>query len=84
MSVENPFPFEGTITPREGGDYGADLPVTYAYVSDTGSGDVLLAAADRARSRFGTGTSVQVRFTGDRYCENVDYELHGPVEEVSE
>lgn len=82
MSVETPFPFEGTITPRENG-YGANLPCESEWLTETEDGtDYLQAAVDRAARKHGEGVEVRVRFRADRSgvgCGGVM--LLGPVDD---
>ena len=84
MSVESPFPVEGTVTPKESG-YSASLPCASEYMTETESGtDYLQAAVDRAAREYGEGVEVRVRFTSGPAglgCEG--FEVLGPVEEES-
>lgn len=85
MSVETPFPVEGTITPTDYG-YDASLPCVPEYMTETEDGtNYLQAAADAASRAFGEGTEVRVRFTSDdagMVCGG--FELLGPAEEDDE
>jgi|GEM_PF-5691977 len=80
MSIETPFPVEGTITATEYG-YSASLPCADEWLSETENGDFLQRAADRAAREYGDGTEVHVRFTSDRFGDQCGgFELLGPAE----
>lgn len=83
MSVDTPFPVEGTITPKENG-YRANLPCASVYLTETEDGtDYLQAAVDRAARKHGEGVEARVRFTSDRSGMGCGgYEVLGPVEEA--
>lgn len=80
MSVENPFPVEGTVTPT---DYGRSVKVPCAteYLTMTDHGDFLQQAVDRAARKYGEGVEVRVRFSSSDGLQCTGYELLGPVEE---
>lgn len=61
MSIQTPFPVEGTITPTEYG-HSAILPCDSVWLTETEDGtDYLQNAVDRAARKYGEGTEVHVR-----------------------
>lgn len=80
MSVETPFPVEGTITPNDHG-FSASLPCASAWLTETNNGDYLQQAVDRAARKYGEDVEVNVRFTADKFGDTCGgFELLGPVE----
>lgn len=81
--IDTPFPVEGTVTPREGGGFSANLPCASEWVRETEDGtDYLQAAVDRAARKYGDGVEVRVRFTSGMSglgCSG--FELLAPVDE---
>jgi len=82
VSIETPFPVEGTVTPLENG-YRADLPCESEWLTETEDGtDYLQGAVDRAARKFGEGVAVRVRFESDRFGDGCgNFRLLGPVED---
>jgi hypothetical protein len=77
MSVQSPFPVEGTIVIKESG-YRARFPCATEWLSQTEHGDLLQWAVDRSRAKYGTGVEVRVRFTEDEAHGGAgDFELLG-------
>ena len=80
MSVQTPFPVEGTVTATDYG-YAANLPCASEWLTETEHGDVLQQAVDRAARKYGEGVEVRVRFTSDHFGDGCGgFELLGPVE----
>jgi len=75
MSVEDPWPIAGTITPKENG-YSAKLGEPTEYLTE-GDVDHLQAAVDRARSKYGDGKEVGVVFRGRQFEGCSGWELTG-------
>lgn len=84
MSVETPFPVEGTVTPKDYG-FGASLPCASEWLTETEHGDYLQQAVDRAARKYGEGVEVRVRFTSDKFGDQCGgFELLGPPEDNSD
>ncbi|MFC4553512.1 MULTISPECIES: hypothetical protein [Halorussus] len=81
MSIETPFPVEGTITPRENG-FGASLPCESEWLSETENGDILQRAVDRASREYGNGVEVAVVFHDDGHGNAQSFDLLGLAEET--
>lgn len=78
MSIETPFPVEGTVTPREYG-HSASLPCASEWLTETENGDILQRAVDRAARRYGNDVEVEVVFRDDGHGMARDFEIVGPV-----
>ena len=85
MSVESPFPVEGTVEAKDYG-FSADVPVDSMYLTESLDGtDYLQAAVDRVARKYGENVEVRVRWTGHRKGAGVGgFELLGPEEEIAD
>lgn len=79
MSVDDPWPIEGTITPHENG-HTASLDGSVMNLTE-GETNHLQAAVDRAARQYGEDVEVEVIFRGKLFEGCSSYELLGPVEE---
>jgi hypothetical protein len=82
MSIEVPFPVEGTVTPTDYG-YSADLPCASEWLTETENGDLLQRAVDRAAREYGEGVEVRVVFYDDGHGVASNFELRGEASETS-
>ena len=80
MSIETPFPVEGTVTPTEYG-HSASLPCADEWLTETENGDILQQAVDRAARKYGEGVEVEVVFRDDGHGNASGFDILGPVKE---